>query len=198
MATYGVSIEKDIPWRGGFERISNVYHYSSTGLVDVVGADGLLAQLLDAEQKVHGTAVAFKQGRVWSAGGTPQENETILIKDFASQGVKGFGVELHKEAAVVVKWYLGRKSSTGRRVYLRKHLHPGVLTSTSIGSAVGTSKLAATDITNFTEYGNAVKNIEALGVLPDMTLCAPDGTKIPLGTNPEILEWITHRQFRRH
>lgn len=197
MPIYGASITKRFLYHGVQEEFSNVYHYNS-GVIDSVAANAILDQLVQLERPVHASGpVFFVEGRVWEVGGSPQENEMILVRDLSGQGSLAIATPVHRACAVVVKLYLGRKSRTGRRVYLRKHVHSAGLPSSAVEEAVGAAVLGATNKGPFLTYGNGIKNLTVAGVPDGARLCAPDGSGLPLGTNAEVLDYLSIRQFGR-
>jgi len=195
MPIYGVSVTKSVEWHGQPEEFSNTYHYNS-GLLDNVTANALLDQLVPLERGVHGSNVNFKEARVWEAGGSPQENETILIRDISGAGVLPSVAAIYRECCVVVKLYLGRKSTTGRRIYLKKFVRPCALPSNDSDGVTGGRALIQSNTDPFKTYGNSIKNLTVAGIPDGARLCAPDGTGLPLGTDAEVIPWLSVRQFR--
>lgn len=195
MPIYGASMTKQFMYHGQVEQFSNVYHYES-GVFDSVVANALLDQILSEERKVHTSAVRFLVGRVWEAGGTPAQNQMILVRDFTEFGLMAASSKIHRAAAVVVKLFLGRKSTTGRKIYLRKHLHAEGLPSSVTAESVGESILSSVNKAPFIAYGNAIKNFTVAAIPGGARLVSPDGTGLPVGTNAEVKDGLSIRQFR--
>jgi hypothetical protein len=122
VAIIGVAINKTIPFRGTEHPVSNVYHYEVPA--DLAGGyQGIVDDIVNAEAELHSSLVKFVSARVWSAGGTPAQNQTLLITDLTGVGARSQMAALDSERAVLLQWDAGRSDSTGRRIYLRKWFH---------------------------------------------------------------------------
>lgn len=194
MPVWGVSIEKEVDWRGGAERFSNVYHYNVFGLNFVVDPEAFITQLVAAERQVFAGDVRFKVGRVWTAGGTARENEMKLVKDLTGVGSAPSLTNIHRELAYLISWPLARKSNTGRKVYLRKYLHSCSIFSTSSTSSLlsGSFPITDTQRTPLMTYANAIHD---LGFANNIELCSPSGER--RSGPPVVNSFLRHRQFRR-
>lgn len=196
MAPYGFAITKKVTWRGIAEEFSNVYHYDApAGVLDSAlesVADGIVTE----EKKVHTSAVTFVRARVWGPTDQgPGPSETRVIKDLSGAGnMLAGGDYIYMEAAVVVQWYIGRSSLTGRKRFLRKFIHSMALPSSTTGR-LGDVAIGSANKTVYTTYGNAVKTLTVGAVGFD--LCTPDGDHLPLGTSPQILDYLHVRQFKQ-
>ena len=124
MPKTSISISKTILWRGAQEEFSNVYTYDGP-TPDVALAESLINAISDAERAIFANTVTFKQGRAWTAGGTPAQNETILIKDLSGPGSNQSGGQMNAEQCYLVEWKTARPSATGKPVRLKKFLHTG-------------------------------------------------------------------------
>lgn len=192
---FGVQVVKSMDWRGGTERFANVYHYqnpvafdSESGYVDLVN------QIVAAEKAVHAVNVSFVEARVWSAGGTPAENEQIGIFDLAGAGTAAEQLSMDREAAYLVEWRTSRPSITGRPVTLKKYLHScSLLGSTDSGTVSGRSQLQASQINALTAYGDAVRRITVGTVTND--LVAPSSVDRVAGET-FVFPWIEHHELR--
>lgn len=195
MAIFGVSVEKTVSFRGVAQTFANVYHYDSGGLAPT---DTILEQLLDAvvaqEKVMHATAVTFRRGRVWTAGGSQASNQMRVDKALSGTGTPASDSSTDRERAVLVRWRAGT-DSRGRPVYLRKFWH--LLTSTLGGVAVASGLLANT--AGFTQGQR--DNIEtAADVFASITqgstvftLCGPTGRNITGST--ECHPFYEHHQL---
>lgn len=128
MAIFGVSITKNTNFRGTQQSFSNVY-YLDGGAVVGNTAQELVTELTRIEKQMHSSSVNFKEGRVWSAGGTAAENEMLLTTPLTGQGGLGGDPNVDRERAVLIQWPAG-VNVLGRPVYLRKWYH----TQSSIGT----------------------------------------------------------------
>jgi len=194
-----VAIEKGTPWRGSEERFSNVYRYDfGVGGGIVPGAmDALVDYLVTKEKTVHNSDVTFRTARVWEVGGTPAENETLLLKDLSGTGSMVTGLKIWKEACVVVQWYTGRHTSTGRRIYLRKFIHPCAVTGTTAGQETGQVALASTTKTPFLTYGQDVRAFTLLAGAEAVTMEGPGGENNANDASVTVLDYLHVRQFKQ-
>lgn len=192
-----IAIEKETSWHGNLERFSNVYHYETDFTVNATNAGACIDALVTFEKPVHGSTVTFKTGRLWTTGGTPAQNETLLIKDLSGAGTLAGSIVLYKEAAVVVQSYTGRNSTTGKRIFLRKFIHACILpTGATSFMGDGSGSLDATRKAPFLTYGDQIQEVvPAAGQL--MTLEAPSGANLSPSAPVSVLDYVTVRQFRR-
>ncbi len=121
MAIIGVSVTKDTAYRGAQQSFSNVYYYDGS-LPNESDARLIINEVVRIERLFHGSSVKFKEGRVWSAGGTKLENVMILTEPLALSGGVGSDPNVDRERAVLIQWPAG-VNVLGRPVYLRKWYH---------------------------------------------------------------------------
>jgi len=192
-----IAIEKEAAWHGNQERWSNVYHYETDFTVTAANAGACIDALVTFEKPVHASSVTYKTGRLWTTGGTPAQNETILIKDLSGSGSLSGSVVLYRECAVVVQSYTGRNSTTGKRIFLRKFIHACILpTGATSGMGDGSTALDATRKAPFLTYGDQIQEVvPAAGQL--MVLEAPSGADLSPSAPVSVLDYVTVRQFRR-
>jgi hypothetical protein len=116
----------------------------------------------------------FETARVWSAGGTPSENETLLVKDLTGTGSGSTDSSMYREAAHLFQWECERKDSRGRKKYLRKWMHFGAPRNWYSDGSRKAPDYAIDDMN--TAY---TRNIERLDIgIADFTpynLCSPKG-----------------------
>lgn len=197
MAIYAVSVDKSHSFQGHTERWSNVYHYSLATTLDVTLATDLVDQIAAAEKLCHGTSVTFEDGRVWSTGGSPSSNETLVIRDLSGTGsatdVPGFFIE----SAFVVRCDTNRNTSTGRRIYLRKYYHACAMPSSNATMLNGSQALTSTQKGLVT---TCMESLRELTLSPGsilVTLCAPGGQQVSDSRPVTVLDYLHTRQFRR-
>lgn len=196
MATLAVALTKTTPWRGRTEEWSNVYHFEYSHAMNDAVAGRLIDGLKTLEVPVHAATVTFKTGRLWETGGTPAENETVLIKDLSGTGSLATSQAIYRELTVVVRIDSGRNSTTGRKIYLRKFLHSCSLQSGSNDIGLGVSPLGDTIKTPFVTYGQALREIApAAGEV--YTLQAPSGPNVSPTATVSVLDYLRVRQFTR-
>lgn len=193
MAIYGVSITKEVNWRGHVEQFANVYHYNFLNLDDQ-GARQLVNRLIEIERPVHSNEVRFVEGRVWSAGGTPAENDMIGVYD-AVAGTTGIAAQnsaMDREACILVHFDTNRQDSRSRKIKLRKWLH----TCSPLGAPetflAGTTPLPANARSVVADYANAV--LDPLTGTVTGNLCAPSGADA--NGSIQVGNWVEHHEFR--
>lgn len=197
MAIYGVSIEKEIQFHGKVERISNSYFYS-VGFAPVA-ADfiSMINQLADAEKLVHGSGVAFKLGRVWSAGGSPAENQQEALVDLTGAGSMPTTVSMASELTVLVQWECAREDIRGRKVYLSKYIRSQGLPSSDTNASLQRGALSAASAGPFKTYADNIEEL-TLGASPLAALCSEKG-RFPLNVgNAKVDPFVRNRNIRYH
>lgn len=174
MPVVGVSITKEFSWLGGKERFSNVYHYNPQEATAERAAE-IVDALLAAEIPVHSTGVDFVESRVWTAGGTKEENDTIFMRDEADSGQATDDQRFFFIATYDISWKTGRENVLDRPVYLRKYLRSfsGLGGVPSDSALAGRTQLPQGTIDTLQQYADAVGTL----VTPsqDLTLTAPSG-----------------------
>lgn len=121
MAIIGVSITKATSFRGAEQSFSNVYYYDGL-LPNEAEAQTIINEVERIEKLFHDSTVKFREGRVWSAGGTIAQNTMILTTPLTGQGSVGGDASVDRERAVLIQWPAG-VNVLGRPVYLRKWFH---------------------------------------------------------------------------
>lgn len=194
----GVSITKQLQWHGHNEQFSNVYHYDfGAGGGILPGAMSALADALVAQEKlVHSASVSFIGSRVWSHGGTPAENETLLLRDETGNGSLTISAGLYREACVVVQLYTGRHTATGRRIYLRKFIHSCGLPATATNAEYGQVALTSNGKAPFLQYGQNIRTLNLLASAEVAVLEAPGGSNLAGDASVSVLDYVTMHQFR--
>jgi hypothetical protein len=122
VAIAAVAITKRQLWRGSQENFANVYHYQVPSVTTAVAND-LVTRLVTLEKDLHGSTVNFVGARVWSAGGTAAENETVLLTDLSGPGNVVADNNMPPEMCFVVAWRTDRLNELDKPVYLRKYYH---------------------------------------------------------------------------
>ncbi len=198
MALYGLTVTKSTLWHGNLEEFDNTYYYE--GPAEPPAGDGLSRfafAVADAERNIHGSNVNFERVRVWTAGGTIAQNETILLVDLTGTGA-AIGAPIFKEAAVVVEWECERKNIDGKKVYLRKFIRPCAMVATmSAEASRGEEGLTDAMKAPFRSYGNDVQTVEApIGVNWQLKSRA---NRLPrFNDNAVVNTFVRSREFRRN
>ena len=148
-----LTVIKRFTYRGNpNEEYSNTYALSGTTPADSGAWRTLFDALVTAEKTVYPPAVSVVRGygydsipsagdsAIWSVDLTVTPNSPV-----AGTLVVGTAPVTPGDDAVWVRWGLDRFNSKGKRVYLRKYFHPGMLNSTTGGDALhSTQKNALT------------------------------------------------------
>jgi hypothetical protein len=173
-----VAITKSFPYRGVRETFSNVYTFEVPA-ISVTIAQDLVGRLVTVETGAHGDIVEFEEGRVWTSGGTKEQNETILITDLSGKGGAVSEPNFHAQGVYEIQWRTDRPSVTDKPVYLRKYLRA----FSSYGSPSWTNGMMAgstpisTDIkSRLQSYADNVNPLETSG--GPFRLIAPSGRKV--------------------
>jgi hypothetical protein len=181
MARTGVSITKSLAFRGAAQEFSNTYYYQSVqGTVSAADAEALLDALVTKERAIHSLAVTFVRGRVWSAGGTKEQNNMIFQKQLSGQGGGGSdSSSMDRERAFLVRFRAG-VDTKGRPVYLRKwwHLTVATLNAETIAAGVqqNVSQLSSGQRGALVTAANGFKDVTANAV--SYALVAENGRAI--------------------
>jgi hypothetical protein len=118
----GVSITKQIPFRGSTQEFSNVYYYEILTMPDQAAANTIIDNLVTLEKTFHSTNVQFTKGRLWSQVGTPSQNEMIAQKNLSGTGARATNTAHDPERAFLFRLRAG-VDTRGNPVYLRKWYH---------------------------------------------------------------------------
>jgi uncharacterized protein with PIN domain len=173
-----------------------VYHYETDYTVDATNAGEAIDAIVTFERPVHGASVNFKTGRLWTTGGTKEQNETLLIKDLTGTGSLSVSTDFYRELCIVVQSYTGRHSVTGKRIFLRKFIHSLGIPVSGLNQAIGNAALTAPMKAPFLTYGDQIQEVvPSAGKL--MTLEAPSGGNLTPSAPVSVLDYPHIRQFTR-
>lgn len=197
MAITAVATRKSFSFQGVTqEYFSNVYHYFSAANLDVTMATDLANQIVTAEKLCHCAAVQFEDVRVWSAGGTPGANQTIVIVDVSGFGSMVAGNTMARELAVVVRCDTNRNTSTGRRIYLRKYYHSTGLVSGTDPQVEQYGALTSTQKAPFQTCLETLREVALTGGI-NVQLCAPGGQVVSDTRPVTVLDYVRTRQLHQ-
>lgn len=193
MAQRAISLVKDVMFRGKLTTFSNTYHFYNavgTGL----GYEEMIDTLVAAEKKFHSTAVTYRTARLWSSGGTIQENETLFIKDLTGTGTGSLYPGFDRERAILIQWDCGR-NILGRKVYLRKWFHScgdplGIQVGTQ-GVLENTSQISQVSRDALVTLAQGLQAFAAGGV--EWELCSPRG--VVYKSQPVAYPYLEHHQL---
>lgn len=199
MTRLGIAINKDVSWKGNRELFSNVYHGDTGALGSVTPGDvsAIVDKLVQEEKLVHASHITFKTARVWETGGTPAENETILIKDLTGNGTMASGGGLWPELCGVVNFDTGRNTTTGRKIYLRKYIRLGAFPTSGDPAAIGQGTLPTTTKNLLKTYGDNVKSFSVLAGAVPFNMEAPGGQNLASGATVTVLDYLHTRQLKQ-
>lgn len=194
MAILGVSITKSFLYRGNQERWDNVYHFEVPEADEQTARD-IIEALNPIETAVHGDSVNFREARAWSAGGTPEENETVLILDLTGVGGQPARGDWFATACYFVQIRTDRDSATGKPVYLSKYLR----SRTAFGETItqeamtGREQLPGSVQDNIFNYMNDLTPLSTSS--GDYNLAAPSG-RVAVSGLPEVDPYIEDHELR--
>jgi hypothetical protein len=194
MAPYAFHVVKSMLWRGQAEEFENTYHYDLSPNPSESLFQEVLNALVTEEKHIHTGVVTYLRARVHGpTNGTQAEDQMRLAVDLAGTGEGPQGVPIPREMAVVASWYLGR-SAKGYKRFLRKYYHVGFMNAPGSDAALGNANMSASERDFWRARINDVKvlTVNAAAV----TLCAPNGDMVPIGTPTEVLPALHVRQFR--
>ena len=190
MAVFGLSVTKEITWRGQQQQWSNVYHFQ-TGVAEPFDDTAAINAVVAAEKLIHTTIVLYRRARTW--GPTDQgaaASVTRQITDLTGTGAKTASPDWYRELAILVNWPLGRYGSRNRPQFLRKWLHTMTLpTGPSSGFGNGT-----TIATTPTEIATYIASVTSVGPGP-YELCSDSG-RVPIAAGT-MYPYLEHRQLGR-
>jgi hypothetical protein len=188
MATVAVSVTKSIPFQGGSEQFSNVYHFTTDLAMDAL--EPLVDAVVAAERLVHANNVTFIGAKCWNTSGIP--NVMRVSKTLSGTGNSTAGNTMYEECAILVKWPLPRKIGLTKSTHraLRKWLHVGKASlAAHVSGNTGLGGIA--NINGLQGYIDGIGNAGSAST----DLISPDGT---LTSGPATLHpWLEHRQFKR-
>ncbi len=195
MPLVAFSTTKTMRWYGVDERFSNVYVYDMPTVTDE-NAMLLATQIINTESQVHATSINYVETRAWTTGGTPQENETIFIRDENETGDQPPEPLWFRPAAFLLSWRTGRPSIRDRPVYLHKWFHSLSLLGAADNSWISGAEPipTATTLDLLTQIGANLTSIE----LPDGSVneLASNSGRKPLNAVPAITPFLEYHELR--
>lgn len=197
MAIYAASVRKSRSWKGATEYWDNVYHFSLATNLDSTLATDLVDQIATAEKLAHSSSVTFEDGRVWSVGGTPAQNETVVIRDLSGTGSASGTGGMWPEVCLVARCDTNRNTSTGRRIYLRKYYHTNAVPSATTAMLEGSTALTSTQTALVRTCLETLREVTLSPGSILVTLCAPGGQQVSDSRPVSALNYLATRQFRR-
>lgn len=190
MAVFAVAITKSIPWRGGPQEFSNVYHFE-TGFSEPFDDLAVIADLVAMEKLVHGQTIDFVRARSW--GPTDEGPAASVMREvvpLSGTGAVPVSGTMYRECAILISIPLGRYGTRNRPQYLRKWLHCDTTHGYDPRGLVRltTPSEALTDYMD--DLGSAGQRFWNLN---GYQLCTADG-RTPIG-DPYPYPYLEHRQL---
>ena len=194
MASFGVTISKDIEWRGGTERISNVYHYH-TSEGQVFPDLAVIQELVRLEKLVFANTVKFVVARTWGPTDQgPVDSVTREVVDLAGSGSAVPLNSMYRESAILISWPLGRYGVRNRAQFLRKFLHTASAHGYDPSGAIPIASQPAAG-TPLATYMEGVRVLNPAGFVGGLDLCTA-GDRVNTGAG-RIYPYLEHRQFNQ-
>lgn len=194
MPAYAVSVEKDISFRNGTERIGNVYHYR-IDLATQPDFENLADAVLARDRAAYPSVAAFKQLRIWGpTEGSEADNKMRLERSLNVNGLRtATSVDIYPELSVVCSIFVGRSPVHNRKVFVRKYIR---LLRPISGTTSGiTSMLDTADINHFKTWMNGNKTISA--GTGQFSMCTPLNRVVPEGEDAKVLPTLRVRQIKQ-
>lgn len=191
MARTGVAIIKEVAFRDSVQPFQNVYFYESLGVLGPGDASGIVSYLVNRERPLHGTQVLFTGAKVWSASGTPQQNQMIHEETLTGAGTASPVSSMDRERAFLIQWPAGF-DVRGHPVTLKKWFHAcGNPTGVSItdGIIANTTGFSAASRTALQGLCSGFRNPDTLSEA--WTLCSRNGRETTGGP-------VAHPYFEHH
>lgn len=187
----GLSVTKSVSFRLVQQEFTNVYHYSLPGAVTGPW-QSLLEEVKASEVGFHATDVSFIRGAVWSAGGSPAQNQMLFQESLSGTGNQAVNSTMDRERAVLIRWFAGF-ASNGKPVYLRKWYH-------CCGNFAGNT-LAGTVIQNTGQISSAgrasiasaASAMNQIGAVEAWDLCSASGRLWQ--AQPDCHPYLEHHQL---
>ncbi len=194
MAIIGVSITKDTAYRGAQQSFSNVYYYDGS-LPNESDARLIINEIVRVEKLFHSSDVNFKEGRVWSAGGTIAQNVMILTEPLSGQGSVGGDASVDRERAVLIQWPAG-VNVLGRPVYLRKWFHTQTTAGTTTAWPDGVkAQTAPIDQQTRDRFEGFADQLDPLNVGNTFFYVLNSKTGRASQGDPVCYRWLEHHQL---
>lgn len=192
MATFAVSITKEILWRDGWKPVSNVYHYN-TDVIDPFPDDDVINKLVEEEKLIFATNVNFVKARTWGPTGMGSgPSKMRAVKNLTGSGAATPSTNFYPEFAQMVYWPLGRYGVRNHPQYLRKWLHLNRSGPFNLAGGRYTGVIPP----DMQRYIDNVTNLVVVSSTTALELCTEDGEHQPTGPGA-LYPYLEHRQIGR-
>lgn len=193
MGMIGITTVKAVNFRSVMQEFSNTYYYQATGLIPAAANhSGLVDEVVATERSLHSTDVQFKRASLWSAGGTPSENQMLFQKDLSGTGNQAVNGSLDRERAFLIQWPAGL-DIRGHPVTLKKWFHScGNCAAVTISSGMMQQTIPIDDVYR-TQIAAKAEELREIGGLETIGLCAKSGRE---NKGPAVChKWLEHHQL---
>jgi hypothetical protein len=189
VAAPGVVLYKVMPYRGAPEEWGNTYHFVGDAPSDPAGWRDLVDDLIALETPIINSICNIERAICYEN----TDDASVYSYDLSAFGgvvAGGFdaaGLGWHNQeggTSYMERWNTGRRSSSGKDIYLRKYWHPAVAANAT------PDVLAADMVTRLNTFGAAV--MAASGSWPG--LAGPDGVA-PIANH--ALTYTNYRDLRK-
>lgn len=147
MAAPGVTLLKQMTYRGVPEEWGNTYHFVGAAPSTREDWSSLVGSLITLESQILWDQVDYTRALCYEDTDDPNVQAFDVTDEFGPQsgtlnGTTGTFEAQAGATAYMIRWDTGRMTSNGRPIYLRKYYHPG-LGDPSGGDGVDAYVLAA-------------------------------------------------------
>jgi hypothetical protein len=194
MGQISISITKRSAFRDATQEWANVYTYLHIG-VDPSPAlsQQFIDEIVKVERPLHSGNILFVKARVWSSGGTKEENKMLHQVPLSGSGAAADNTAVDRERAVLVQWPAG-KDKRGRPVKLKKWFHTGGwFGSLQFGGDL-LGNLAGFTAAQRTTIEDAVKNLSPLTIGTQQYAMISDTGRFTEG-GPRAHRYLEHHQL---
>jgi hypothetical protein len=195
MGAYGVSVEKEIQFRGSAERITNVYHYAITIPVPA-DYDNLADAVVAKDKTAHVPTVAYKRVRVWGpTEGSQEDNRMRVDKEVTGNGSRAApGANLYPELCAVTSIYVGRSPIHNRKVFVRKYWRL-IAAQSSSGVDQTTALMSSGERAFWATLMDGLKTVTSGATTYAMV--TPRNVPVPVGEPAKCLTYARIRQMHQ-
>ena len=142
MAVYKMTIVSSFTYRGAAEEYSNTYHISGTLPADQAAWQALGALFVTAQKITLPSSVTITHWYGYSDPDANASHSGIFSSSNVGTLTTTGGTVGPGDSAVWMRWDTHDLSSTGKKIYLRKYLHPAVLTTGAPDTVLAAQKTA--------------------------------------------------------
>lgn len=193
MAVFAISVTKEVPWRGSYHPVSNVYHYKTNALEEF-DDQAAIDRVVALEKAIYATTVNFRKARTWGPTDQGQaQSKMRAVSDLSGTGALTPASNFYGEFAVMMYWPLGRYGTRNRPQYLRKWHH----LDRSAGLSVSGLRFTGAVPAELATYMAGIESLDPAGVTGPFALCTADGEHVAPLNGGKLYPYLEHRQIGR-